>query len=72
MGGLLYVNSWKSQLQSNMIIAVFEVAFAFVGRGFLVGVGAQIFLTPPGASLTTPASSLVSLGPDWRSDSRVP
>lgn len=55
-----------------MIIAVFEVAFAFVGRGFLVGVGAQIFLTPPGASLTTPASSLVSLGPDWRSDSRVP
>lgn len=55
-----------------MITAFFEMAFAFIGTGFLVGVGAWIFPTAPGASPTTLASSLVPLGPDWHSESKVP
>lgn len=51
-----------------MIIAVFEVALAFVGREFLVGPGAWILPTPPAASppfslVSSTASLLVSLGP---------
>lgn len=55
-----------------MVIAVFEVAFDFVGRGFLLGAGARIFPIPSGASPPPPASSPISLGPDWHSESKTP